>query len=82
MHMQAMDAPDVRYENLENSDDEHGSDGESMEHIQDEYDLDMFRQAVIEGKHPDGETLSADMPRWEISDQDLADLFEYLKSLP
>ncbi len=82
MHMQVMDAPDIRYETLNSEKDEHGSDGESMDHSQSEYDLDMLRQAVVEGKHPDGEALSTDMPRWEMSDQDLADLFEYLKSLP
>jgi len=37
--------------------------------------------AVVEGKHPDGEPLKDDMPRWSIRDQDLRDLAEYLKSL-
>ena len=82
MHMQVMEAPDIRYETLNSEAYEHGSDGESMDHSKGEYDPDIFRQAVVEGKHPDGEALSADMPRWEINDQDLADLFEYLKSLP
>lgn len=81
MHMQVMEAPDIRYAALISGEDEHEGDGESMEHDQAVYDLDMFRQAVVEGKHPDGEALSADMPRWEMSDQDLADLFEYLKSM-
>ena len=82
MHMQVMDAPDIRYETLNSEMGKHGSDEESMDHSRGEYDLDIFRKAVVEGKHPDGEVLSTDMPRWEISDQDLADLFEYLKSLP
>jgi mono/diheme cytochrome c family protein len=82
MHMQVMDAPDIRYETLKSPDEEHGSNGESMDHTQAEYDLDMFRQAVVEGKHPDGEALSTDMPHWKMSDDDLAALFEYLKSLP
>lgn len=82
MHMLVMDAPDIRYQTLNTETGEHGSDGESMDHSRGEYDRDMFRQAVVEGKHPDGEVLSTDMPRWEMSDQDLADLFEYLKSLP
>lgn len=76
MHMQVMDAPDIRYEALSEEADEHGSEeGE-------EYSLEDFRQAVIEGKHPDGESLSRDMPRWEMNDEDLADLFAFLKSLP
>jgi len=37
----------------------------------------------VEGKHPDGATsLSTNMPRWNISDEDLADLIAYLKILP
>lgn len=82
MHMQVMDAPDIRYETLNSEEGEHGGSEDGMEHTQGEYDLDMFRQAVVEGKHPDGETLSRDMPRWAMSDEDLAALFEYLKTLP
>lgn len=74
MHMLIMNAPDIRYSALNSEMDEHGGEGE--------YDLEMFRQAVVEGKHPDGETLDEDMPRWQMSDEDLAALFEYLKTLP
>jgi cytochrome c oxidase subunit 2 len=78
MHMQIMDAPDIRWSALEaegeeaHDDDAHGG----------EYDIDVFRHAVVEGEHPDGEPLSGDMPRWQISDADLADLMDYLQSLP
>jgi hypothetical protein len=81
MHMEVMDAPDIRYSVLAGNGDEHGDDhGHDDEHTG--YDLDDFRVAVIGGAHPDGEPLSRDMPRWRMSDQDLADLFEYLKTLP
>ena len=33
-------------------------------------------------KHPDGELMGTDMTRWQLSDQDLADLFAFLKSMP
>lgn len=36
---------------------------------------------MTEGLHPDGEALSDDMPRWEISEGDLRDLADYLQSL-
>ncbi|HSF82183.1 MAG TPA: c-type cytochrome [Anaerolineales bacterium] len=80
MHMQVMDAPDIRYEALqgeagEHSGDEHGDEGEG-------YTLEDFRLAVVGGKHPDGDSLSRDMPRWEMDDEDLADLFDFLKSIP
>ncbi len=48
----------------------------------DGYDLETFRLAVVEGKHPEGSPLSSDMPRWTIGAEDLADLAEYLKTLP
>ena len=44
------------------------------------YGLAEFRRAVIEGKHPNGERLSSEMPRWNISDGDLDDLAKFLKS--
>jgi hypothetical protein len=83
MHMQVMEAPDIRYEALSEEGDEHGSEG-GDEHADahEEYTLEDFRMAVVEGKHPDGEQLNRDMPRWGINDEDLVDLFEFLKSLP
>jgi mono/diheme cytochrome c family protein len=46
------------------------------------YNLDDFRKAVVEGEDPNGNTLNPNMPRWQMNDADLADLLEYLKSLP
>ncbi len=80
MHMQVMEAPDIRYAALRDEAGEHANEGHEDEHR--DYTLEDFRLAVVEGKHPDGEPLSTDMPRWQISDQDLADLLEFLKSLP
>jgi hypothetical protein len=78
--MWVMDAPDIRYKALSSEAGEHAGEEEGGEHG--EYTLENFRLAVVEGKHPDGEPLSSDMPRWQMSDEDLADLFEFLKSLP
>jgi hypothetical protein len=75
MHMTVMDAPDIRIQALMSESEEHGGD-------HGEYDLDVFRKAVVDGQHPDGEALKQDMPRWQISDADLADLFAFLQSLP
>lgn len=82
MHMQVMDAPDIRYVALsgETGKHEHEEDQHDDEHG--EYDLEAFRKAVIEGKHPDDKPLSRDMPRWRMSDENLADLFAYLKAIP
>ena len=42
-----------------------------------EYDLETFKKAVIAGQHPDGDSLDINMPRWIMSDADLADLFAF-----
>lgn len=76
MHMQRMDAPDIRYSSLNLEMEEH----QGAPH--DVYSLEDFRLAVIEGSHPDGEPLDENMPNWQINDADLADLFEYIKTLP
>ena len=50
--------------------------------LQNDYDVQKFKLALTEGKDPDGSQLNSDMPRWNISDEDLADLITYLKTLP
>lgn len=80
MHMEVMDAPDIRYIALTGEAGEHGDESHGDEH--EEYGIDDFRLAVVGGVHPDGELLSRDMPRWLMMDQDLKDLFDYLKTLP
>ncbi len=80
MGMQVMDAPDIRWDSLaDEAHEEHGD--EEQGHGEGDYSLELFRMAVVEGKHPDGEPLSEDMPRWDIGDEDLYDLAEYLMSL-
>jgi len=50
--------------------------------LQPEFDAVKFRLAVVKGQDPDGTQLDPDMPRWNISDADLADLIAFLKTLP
>lgn len=40
-----------------------------------------FKACVLAGKDPAGNTLSAMMPRWEMSGRNMDSLIEYLKSL-
>ena len=67
-------APDIRYSHL--------TEGE---HEEDEghppYDDALIARAIREGLNPAGETLSWPMPRWDLSDRDMADLIDYLKML-
>jgi hypothetical protein len=86
MHMLPTDAPDIRWSTLAAEMDE-AHDGESVpggEHgeAMTGYDLAAFRLAVVEGRHPDGTELSRNMPRWDLGDEDLADLAEFLRSSP
>ena len=74
MHMYVMKAPDIRYGALSAMPEMRGRDHP--------YDLNDFRAAVADGRHPDGERLKRDMPRWQMSDADFADLFAFVKSLP
>jgi hypothetical protein len=77
MHMQTMYAPPIFYDALTSMVMEES--GGTMEPGR--YTLDDFRKAVVDGKHPDGDTLDNDMPRWQMSDQDLADLLAFLKTI-
>ena len=74
MHMHVMKAPDIRYTAL--------SAMPEMRGRKRPYGLEDFRLAVAEGKHPDGERLKRDMPRWQMSDADLHDLFAFVQRLP
>ncbi len=74
MHMTTMDAPDIRYSALNTM--------PEMQHSSTPYSLANFKSAVEDGKHPDGEELNSDMPRWSMSNADLQDLLAFLKTLP
>ncbi|HEX6302642.1 MAG TPA: c-type cytochrome [Anaerolineales bacterium] len=83
MHMQVMDAPDIRYSALSGEAEGHADEEGDLEHAEEhaDYDLEDFRLAVVEGQHPDGEPFDKDMPRWQMGDDDLSDLFDFLKSI-
>ena len=72
--MRTMIAPDIRYVALRNMSELKGR--------QRPYDLGDFRKTVEQGRHPDGEEVKADMPRWQMSEADLADVYAFLKVLP
>jgi len=50
--------------------------------LQGEFDADKFALAVRSGQDPDGTSLKNDMPRWNMGNEDLADVIAYLKTLP
>jgi mono/diheme cytochrome c family protein len=73
MHMQVMDAPPIYYDGLVEM--AKSDAGKSA------YTIEDFRKAVIQGQDVDGSALNQDMPRWQMSDQDLNDLFAFLKTI-
>lgn len=81
MQMEVMDAPDIRWIALSNDHHEMGDAGNKTLTPAKAYDFEDFKNSVENGKHPDGDVLETDMPRWKMSDADLTDLMNYLKSL-
>lgn len=80
--MQTMNAPDIRWSVLAGDiEGEHGGESEDV-HRSADYNLETFRLAVADGKHPDGTSLSLNMPRWTMSAEDTAEVVDYLKTLP
>lgn len=67
---------DIRYHHL--IEEEHEEEGEE-EHPP--YTDEQIKRAVTLGVNPAGEPLDLTMPRWRMSDQDLDDLLEFLKTL-
>ena len=70
---------DVRYSALV-SGEHHGEEGDK-EGKGDAYTDEDIRRAIREGIEPSGEQMDRTMPRWNISDEDMNDLLEYLKEL-
>lgn len=77
-HMQWMGAPAIYYDALVQLAQKQVGDTP----LPGGYTLDDFRKAVVEGETPNGNTLNPNMPRWQINDADLADLLDFLKTLP
>lgn len=50
--------------------------------LQSNYDAEKFKTAVVKGLYPNGDELQREMPHWTMSDDDLADLIAFLKTLP
>ena len=76
--MQSVDAPPIYYDALVKMlQEESGGTPQPAG-----YSLDDLRRSVVDGQHPDGESLEAVMPRWQMSDSDLADLLGFLRTLP
>lgn len=80
MMMGSYHAPDIRYKILTAERHEHeGGVEDHEEHPP--YTDETIKRAITDGVDPAGEPLAFPMPRWQISDSDLNDLLDYLKTL-
>jgi hypothetical protein len=83
MMMETVEVPDIRYQTLTaegHGDHDDGHDGEEGEEHE-AYTEETLKQAITEGIAPDGEPLDWPMPRWTMSEEDLDDLIDFLKTL-
>lgn len=69
-----IDVPDIRYSTLTTTRSEDGTTVPAWT------DADIAR-AIRDGVEPDGRSLKAPMPRWSMTDVDIADVITYLKEL-
>ena len=70
--------PDIRYHVLtEEEHGEHGGEGEEHPPYTDA----TIKRAITDGLNPAGESLDYTMPRYRMSEGDLDDLLEFLKTL-
>jgi hypothetical protein len=79
MMMRVIEVPDIRYETL--TSEEHGAHGEEGEEDHPPYTEETIKRAISEGVDPDGEPLDWPMPRWSMSDEDLDDVVNFLRTL-
>jgi hypothetical protein len=70
-------APDIRYKTLTAEEMEH--EGEEEHHPP--YTDETIKRAITRGVDPAGNPLECPMPRWTMTEEDLSDLLEFLKSL-
>jgi mono/diheme cytochrome c family protein len=67
-------SPDIRYESLV-------SENHTEEEEHPPYTDEAIKRAIREGIDPAGEPLDLTMPRWKMTDKDVNDVVEYLKTL-
>jgi mono/diheme cytochrome c family protein len=79
MMMHSFRAPDIRYTTLTSG--HHHEDEAEHKDEHPPYTDETLMRAITQGVDPSGKQLDAPMPRWTMSDEDLVDLLEHLKTL-
>lgn len=81
MMMWRFSTPDITWDNLaqEEHNDEKQGEEEHEEHPP--YTEETLKRAITRGIDPAGEPLDDIMPRWRMTESDLSDLVEFIKTL-
>ncbi len=74
MMMRGIEVPDIRYSALTSP----HSEGDETEPA---WTRDDIVRAIRDGVEPDGKSLQAPMPRWDMTDAQVRDVIDYLKEL-
>lgn len=83
MMMGSFETPDIRYKTLTSPEHVHHEEQETDSHEMHHppYSEETIKRAITEGVDPAGNELKSYMPRWRMSDEDLKDLIDFLKTL-
>lgn len=79
MMMGTFEAPDIRWSTLTAGEHDDAHDEQGEDHPP--YTEETVKRAIRQGLDPAGQPLDWPMPRWQLSDQELTDLVDYLKTL-
>ncbi len=81
MMMSYFDVPDITWDNLTQAE-HHEEDSDKDEHEEHPpYTEETLKSAITKGINPAGEPLDEEMPRWRMTESDLSDLVEFIKTL-
>ncbi len=82
MMMSSLKSPDITWHNLTEAGHEDEQQQEEEEHEgHPPYTEETLKIAITRGINPAGERLDEEMPRWRMSESDLSDLVEFIKTL-
>jgi hypothetical protein len=81
MMMSYFDSPNITWHVLTQEEDHEEEAGQEVHEEHPPYTEVTLKRAIAEGVDPAGERLDDEMPRWKMSEQDLDDLVEFIKTL-
>jgi hypothetical protein len=81
MMMWSFNVPNITWDNL--TEEEHHEEPEGGEEHEEHppYTEETLKLAITRGINPAGEHLDEEMPRWQMSERDLGDLVDFIKTL-